>query len=321
MKILIADSFPPAHRDALAAGGDAVAFEPNLDGDALAGALGENEILIVRSTKINAAMIDAAPRLKLIIRAGAGTNTIDKAHARARGVRVCNVPGANSAAVAELVLGLIIALDRRIADNVADLRAGRWRKKEYAKAQGLHGRAIGILGLGAIGAAVAQRAHAFGMRVGVVAKPVRSARTQRTIEAFDIAEADSTEALVARSDVITLHLPLTADNAGLVDDDFLANMRDGAILINTSRGELVDEAALIRAMDARGIRAGLDVYRNEPASGEGAFESALANHPCVYGTHHIGASTAQAQNAVADGALRVIESYKQGDLLHCVNES
>ncbi|MGR3984021.1 MAG: NAD(P)-binding domain-containing protein [Gammaproteobacteria bacterium] len=320
MKILIADTFPAARQAALSADGHRLTFAPTLEGDALREALGDNEALVVRSTKVDAAALDAGRALKLIIRAGAGTNTIDKAHAAGKGVRVCNVPGANSAAVAELAMGLIIAIDRNIPGNVTDLRAGKWRKKHYAKARGLHGQCIGILGLGAIGLALAARARAFGMRVCALAKAGRPAHAREAIAALEIAEWESREQLLAGSDIVSLHLPANPRTEKLVDDAFLAQMKDGAMLINTARGELLDEAALLRAFDAKGIRAGLDVYQNEPASGEAAFASQLARHPNVCGTHHIGASTEQAQDAVADGVLRVVAAFARGELLHCVNQ-
>jgi len=320
MKILIADPFPESRRRALGDAGHRITFEPALQGDALCQALADHQILVVRSTRVDAAAIDAGAALQLVIRAGAGTNTIDKAHAAGRGVRVCNVPGANAMAVAELVFGLMIAIDRRIADNVIDLRNRQWNKKRYAQARGLHGRTLGILGLGAIGVAVAQRAQAFGMRVRALKKPQRAAATEGTARDLEIAEADSIEALAAASDIISLHLPLTPETERIVDHAFLAAMPDRAILINTARGELIDEAALIRAMDHKGIRAGLDVYQGEPAGGRAAFHSALAAHPHVTGTHHIGASTEQAQTAVADGVIRVVDAFEKGALLHCVNQ-
>ena len=320
MKILIADAFPAAQQKTLSADGHRLTFAPALQGGELRDAIGDNEALVVRSTKVDAAAIDAGEQLKLVIRAGAGTNTIDKAHAAGKGVRICNVPGANAAAVAELVMGMIVCIDRNIPDNVIDLRAQRWRKKHYAKARGLRGQCIGILGLGAIGMEVAARARAFGMRVCTPAKAGRAERAREAIAKLEIAEMKSREQLLAESDIVTLHLPANADTEKMVNDDFLAQMKDGATLINTSRGELVDEAALLRALDAKGIRAGLDVYQNEPASGEGEFASQLAAHPNVCGTHHIGASTEQAQDAVADGVLRVVAAFARGELLHCVND-
>ncbi|MGR3914367.1 MAG: NAD(P)-binding domain-containing protein [Gammaproteobacteria bacterium] len=321
MKILIADAFPAARQAALSADGHRLTFAPTLEGDALRRALGDNDALVVRSTRVDAAALDAGGALKLVIRAGAGTNTIDKAHAAQNGVRVCNVPGANSAAVAELVMGMIIAIDRNIPANVTDLRAGKWRKKQYAKARGLHGQCIGILGLGAIGLAVALRARAFGMRVCALAKAGRDAHARQAIAECEIAECESREQLLGQSDIVSLHLPANPRTEKMVDDAFLAHMKDGAMLLNTARGELLDEAALLRAFERKGIRAGLDVYQNEPASGEAEFASPLARHPNVCGTHHIGASTEQAQDAVADGVARIITAFARGELLHCVNQS
>lgn len=319
MKILIADNFPAPHQRALNDAGHTITVDSKLTGDTLHQAVTNHEILIVRSTKVDASVLDSGASLKLVIRAGAGTNTIDKAHAATSGIRVCNVPGANSIAVAELVIGLLIAIDRNIADNVSDLRNQRWNKKLYGNARGLYGLTLGILGMGAIGLAVASRAHAFGMHVCAVAKSDRSQAVRERMKACGIVDVDSQETLLGKSDVISLHLPASQQTEKMVNDKFLASMKNDAILINTSRGDLVDETALIRAMDNTNIRAGLDVYQNEPANTQAPFESALANHPNVYGTHHIGASTMQAQTAVADGVIRVIESFEKGELLYCVN--
>lgn len=319
MKLLIADSFPSSHVAALKNSGHTATVDPALDADALPDAILDHEILIVRSTRVTAATFDRASALRLVIRAGAGTNTIDKAYAVQKGISVCNVPGANSRAVAELVLGLIVAIDRHIADNVADLRAGIWNKKRYSVARGLSGQKIGILGLGAIGFAVAERAKAFGMDVHALSKPGRSSAAEHRITSSGIVQLDSRDDLLATCDIVTLHMPAAENTRKMVNRDFLAKMKDGAILINTSRGELVDEEALIDAMNSRGIRAGLDVYGNEPAAGDNVFQSEIASHPCVYGTHHIGASTEQAQTAVADGVLAIIESYRTGNLINRVN--
>ena len=166
MKVLVADTFEQSGIDGLKAAGCDVVYQPDLAGDALAAAIGGSraDVLVVRSTKVTAPMLDAG-RLSLVVRAGAGVNTIDVPAASARGIYVSNCPGRNSIAVAELAFGLILALDRRIPDNVAELRAGRWNKKEYSKARGLFGRTLGLLGFGSIGQEVARRGHAFGMRV------------------------------------------------------------------------------------------------------------------------------------------------------------
>ena len=319
MKILIADSFPASHIDKLTCLGHEVTSNPALDTAALPQAIADHAALIVRSTQVTTDTLASGQALKLVIRAGAGTNTIDKAGAAQHGIRVCNVPGANSFAVAELVMGLIIALDRNIAAGVADLKNKVWNKKKYSSGRGLYGRKIGILGLGAIGLAVAERARAFGMGVYAIAKPGRSDEASARISQAGIIQLDSRDEILQTCDIITLHMPSTDNTRNMVDHAFLDKMQDSAILINTSRGDLVDEGALIAAMETKGIRAGLDVYRNEPDSGSATFESALASHASVCGTHHIGASTAQAQTAVANGVIDVIRSFVNGKLINCVN--
>jgi D-3-phosphoglycerate dehydrogenase len=319
MKILIADSFPESHSSQLAGDGHDVTVNPSLDGSSLVEAMDSNEILVVRSTKVSADVLEAGSDLKLVIRAGAGTNTIDKNYAADIGIKVCNVPGANAIAVAELVMGLIIAIDRNIPENALDLKSNIWNKKKYSTARGLYGRKIGILGLGAIGFAVAERANAFGIKVYAVAKSGRSKEAERRISEAGITQLDTMDDILATCDIITLHLPATDDTKGMVNKSFLGKMQPGSVLINSSRGELIDEAALIKAMDEKGIRAGLDVYDNEPGAGDVSFDSLLACHPAVCGTHHIGASTDQAQIAVADGVIRVIQSYEEGKLRNCVN--
>ena len=320
MKILIADSFPESHQEILVKEGHQLSVDASLDNDSLTSAIADNEVLIVRSTKVSEATLTAATDLKLVIRAGAGTNTIDKAVAAAQGIKVCNVPGANAVAVAELVMGLIISIDRNIPANVADLNQGIWNKKKYSKAQGLFGQKIGILGLGSIGFAVAERARAFGMEVFVLEKPGRSTEACQRIKDAGIEQLASIDELLTVCDVVTLHMPAAADTKEMVNQAFLEKMKDGAILINSSRGELINEAALLEAVNTKGIRVGLDVYNNEPGAGDSKFASELATHPGVCGTHHIGASTEQAQVAVADGVLTVIAAYAKGEFKNCVND-
>ena len=319
MKILFADKFPEAQLTQLQEQGHECDLQPDLDGDTLPQAVNNAEVLVVRSTKITSETIGAAASLRLIIRAGAGTNTIDKDAAAARRIPVCNVPGKNAVAVAELAMGLLIAIDRRIPENVTDLRAGRWNKKKYSVAQGLMGRHMGILGLGAIGLAVAERARAFGIHVYVVDKPDRSAQTRETLASLGLLTVPDLDTLLGTCDIISLHVPSTAETKGMVDAAFLEKLQPGAIIINASRGDVIDEEALLAAMNDKGIRAGLDVYADEPSAGEGTFSSALAIHPNTCGTHHIGASTDQAQEAVSEGVLEVINAFVDGNVMHCVN--
>ncbi|MGA0842654.1 MAG: NAD(P)-dependent oxidoreductase [Arenicellales bacterium] len=319
MKILFADKFPEEGLAKLREAGHQCDLQPDLDGQSLSGAIGDTEVLVVRSTKVTADTLHSASALRLVIRAGAGTNTIEKEVAAEKGIPVCNVPGKNAAAVAELTMGLLIALDRRIHENVIDLRAGRWNKKKYSASRGLLGQHMGILGLGAIGLEVAKRARAFGIHVWALDKPGRSDSAKQELTALGIQTAPDLSSLLGRCDIVSIHVPSAAETKGMVNASFLAAMRDGATLINTSRGDVVDEAALLTAMNERGIKAGLDVYADEPSAGEGSFSSALANHPNTCGTHHIGASTEQAQAAVSEGVLEIIDAFGSGRILHCVN--
>ncbi|MBT3245933.1 MAG: hydroxyacid dehydrogenase [Actinobacteria bacterium] len=319
MKILFADALPEAFIDTLRERGDDCVVSPQLDGDDLPDAIGDADVLIVRSTEVTAETIGRAENLGLVVRSGAGTNTIDCQAAADAGVYVCNVPGTNAVAVAELTMGLLLAIDRHIADATSDLHDGIWNKKVYSRADGLLGKTLGIVGVGEIGLAVAERARCFGMSVVAVRKTERNPDTEARIRSIGIRLVDHLDDLLDESDVVSIHVPGGPHTVGLVDTGFLAKMRPGAILLNTSRGEVVDEAALLAAIDEKGIRAGLDVFCGEPDQGSGKFTSELASNPSVVGTHHIGASTQQAQDATSAGTIEVIEAYRDGDLLNCVN--
>ncbi len=319
MRVLFADRVGGSTVDQLEARGHTCVVDPALRAEDLASSVGGFDALVVRSTKVGRDVFETADRLALVIRAGAGTNTIDTQAAAARGVMVANLPGRNAAAVAELTMGLLLAIDRRIVDNVADLRAGRWDKKSYSAARGLLGSTMGILGLGSIGLEVAQRARAFGIELRAVAKPGRSAAVHERARDLGIQMVDSLADLLPACDVVSLHLPSSPDTAGLVDATFLGMMKPGAILLNTSRGEVVDEAALLSALDDRGLRAGLDVYADEPGAATAEWSSPLARHPRVVGTHHIGASTQQAQDAIAAGVVEIIDALVEGEARNCVN--
>jgi D-3-phosphoglycerate dehydrogenase len=318
LKILFADSFDKSALATLQAHGHECRSEPGLTADDLPTALGGADALVVRSTKVTAAALESSDSLRLIVRAGAGTNTIDKQTAANRGIYVCNTPGKNAVAVAELTMALLLAIDRRLPDNVAALRDGRWDKKRFAKAQGLFGKTMGIIGLGAIGLEVAVRAKAFGLDVLVIAKD-RPAPTVKRIEEIGIRVVDNLDELLASSDIVSIHVPLSEATHHLVDTAFLGKLRDGAWIINTSRGDIVDGPALLEAVENRGMAAGLDVYPDEPSSGQADFESELAQHPAIYGTHHIGASTEQAQQAIADEVVEIIQAFENGRVLNSVN--
>lgn len=316
MKVLIADEFPEKSRNDLKALGLEVTFNDKLKGADLAAAIPGYEVLIVRSSKIDAQIIDAATSLKLILRAGAGTNTIDVAHANAKGIAVCNCPGTNSVAVAELAMGFIVALDRRIPDNVAATRAGQWNKKGFSVATGLAGQNLLIVGFGAIGHALATRAQAFGLKVLAFDPTLTDDEAaQRGVERV----ADLFAAL-PRASIVSLHVPANDKTKGLCNGAFFDALPAGALFINTSRSEVVDEVALAKAVTEKGLRAGLDVFNGEPEGKEGPFETPLAKLPGVYITHHIGASTTQAQEAVSELAVEIVRVFQtSGEFLHRVN--
>ncbi|MFV1989254.1 MAG: NAD(P)-dependent oxidoreductase [Acidimicrobiales bacterium] len=319
MRILFADALPLEFLARLTTAGHEYEVRPELTAEDLPEAVGGFDALVVRSTKVHAATITAADELELIVRAGAGTNNIDVQAAADAGVAVCNVPGKNAIAVAELTLGLLLSADRHIADGVLALREGRWDKKAFSDARGLYGRQLGIVGLGEIGLAVAGRAKAFGMQVVSVRNPGRSQAMERRIRSIGIRLVDDLDELLASSDVVSLHVPSTDETRAMVDAAFLAKMRDGAVLINTSRGDLLDEDAVLAALDSGRLTVALDVWPDEPTVAKGDFRSPLASHPRVVGTHHIGASTAQAQEAVASGTIDVITAYASGEMEFCVN--
>jgi D-3-phosphoglycerate dehydrogenase len=317
MRVLVADNFEQSGREGLAAIGCEVLFEPKLKDQALVDAIRHQrpDVLIVRSTQVTEAMLDASS-VKLIVRAGAGFNTIDVAAASKRGIFVSNCPGKNSIAVAELAFALILALDRRVADNVIALRAGQWNKSEFSKARGLFGRTLGLIGVGQIGGEMIPRARAFGMPVVAWSRRLDATKAK----ALGVEMKSTPAEVAAAADVVSVHIALTKETRGLIGADFFAAMKSGAYFINTSRGEIVDEAALSAAIRDKGIRAGLDVFATEPAGGTGGFTDPIAQEPNVYGTHHIGASTEQAQEAIAAETVRIVRSFKQtGQVPNAVN--
>ena len=321
MKVLVADKFEKSGITGLQAAGCEVLYEPDLKDDALTAAIREKgvDVLVVRSTTVTAPMLEAGG-LSLVVRAGAGYNTIDVATASKRGIYVSNCPGKNAIAVAELAFALMLALDRRVADNVIDLRAGTWNKKEYSKARGLFGRTLGLLGYGSIGQEMARRGHAFGMPIVVWSRRFATGKEHVADQPIPMQLAASPAELAKRSDVLSVHLALNADTRGLVNAAILDKLKPGSYFINTARGELVDYAALETVARGRDIRVGLDVFAAEPTGGTGEFKDAINSLPNVYGTHHIGASTDQAQEAIAAETVRIVKSYKDtGKVPNVVN--
>jgi D-3-phosphoglycerate dehydrogenase len=323
MLVLIADKFEKSGVAGLKSLGCDVKYEPDLADAALAEAVAATkaDVLVVRSTKVTDQMI--APTLKLIVRAGAGVNTIDVKAATARGTIVANCPGRNSIAVAELAFGLLLALDRRIPENVADLRAGVWNKKEYSKARGVFGATLGLLGAGNIAREMLVRAAAFGMPVVVWSRRFDGqdrAMTEAEAREWGVADAlrqtsihlaPTPAAAAARADVLSIHLPLGARTKQMINAEILGALKPGAMVINTSRGDVMDYEALRDAIREKQIRVALDVFADEPATATGAFADPIVKEPGVYGTHHIGASTDQAQEAIAAETVRIVKQFKE----------
>ncbi len=322
MKVLVADKFEKVGLDGIRGLGLGLEYQPDSGAEGLPDALARvaPEVLVVRSTKVPAGTIGKADGLRLIIRAGAGVDNIDVPAASSRGVAVANCPGMNSVAVAELAFAHLLCCDRRVPDQTAEARAGKWNKKEYSKARGLKGLTLGIVGVGQIGRELARRALAFGMRVlafDVVLTPERAAAMGCE---FGGCEASALPALAARCDAISVHVPLLDSTKKMFGREFFAAMKPGAYFINTSRGGVVDEAALADAVRTKGLRAGLDVHENQPGSPQGEFRSALAGLPGCSLTHHVGASTDQAQAAVAAEVVRILSVFRErGRVENCVN--
>jgi len=333
VKVVIADKFEQSGIDGLRKVGCDVLYQPDLKDAALADAVRATgaDVLVVRGTKVTADVLDAG-RLSLIVRAGAGYNTIDVAGASARGIYVSNCPGKNAIAVAELVFALILALDRRVPDNVAELQAGRWNKKEFSNAQGLYGRTLGLLGVGSIGQEVIRRAAGFGMNIVIWSRrfdgenramseqEAREIGIEPALRTVRIDLAPTPAEVASRADVLSVHVALSPETKGMVNGALLDRLKPGAILVNTARGEVVNDEALAAAVRDNRLRVGLDVYANEPASAAGEFHDELIGLPGVYGTHHIGASTEQAQEAIAAETVRIIRSFKEtGKVPNVVN--
>lgn len=311
MRVLIADAFEASGIESLRELGCDVESAPKLAGEELVAAVREQQpdILIVRSTKVTEDVLAAAePALQLVIRAGAGFDNIDVPAASRRAVYVATCPGMNSVAVAELAFGLIAALDRRIPDNVEALRGGEWKKSEFSKARGLFGRTLGIVGVGSISTELITRAKAFGMPVVAWSRSL----TDEKADELGVLRAETPLDVAKQADVVSVHLALSGDTKGFIGAEFFGAMRDGAAFVNTSRAEIVDAAALKQAIDAKGLRVALDVWPDEPSGKSTEFTSDLANLPGVIGTSHIGASTDQAQQAIAAEAVRVVGEFVAG---------
>lgn len=274
------------------------------------------EVLVVRSTKVTAADLMAGRSLALVIRAGAGVNTIDIATASQRGVYVANCPGKNAIAVAELAVGHLVNLDRRLVDGALALREGRWDKKTFGQARGLAGRTLAVIGCGQIGREVITRAQALGMRIRAWSPSL----TVAGATALGVERCGSIEEAVTGADAVTVHLALAKETRGRIGESVFAAMKPGAYFINTARAEVVDHEEMIAAARAKGLRLGLDVFPAEPAEGQAPFTDPVLALPHVYGSHHVGASTDEAEEAVGEEVVRIVQAYASGGSIpNCVN--
>ncbi len=314
VKVLIADKFPENYIKEMQDMDLEVIYSPKLGENDLPDAAKEADILVVRSTVVNAETINNSKNLNLIIRAGSGVNNINIPAANQKGIYVANCPGMNSIAVAELAIGLMISLDRRIPDNVIDFRNSKWNKGEYSKSEGLFGKNLGIIGVGNIGKEVAKRALAFGMNV--------YGKDISRIEGVMIKDFSEMDQVLPLCDIVTIHLPSTPQTKGLFNKEMFKWMKPNSLLINTSRADIIDEDALLEAIKEKNIRAAVDVFKGEPEQKSGEVKSKLQGSPNIYVTHHIGASTEQAQNAVAEETVRIIKDYvTSGIIAHWVNRT
>ena len=259
------------------------------------------DCIVVRSaTKVTKEVIEAGKSLKVIARGGVGVDNIDVATAEAKGIRVFNTPGASAISVAELTMGHMLAVARFLNSSTAEMRQGKWPKKEYSNGIELYNKNLGILGLGNIGKEVARRALAFGMHVLAYDPPF-------TPMDFFV-EITTKEKVLAHADFLTLHIPFDKKTGPAIGRHEIAMMKSGVIIVNCSRGGVIDEEALLEALNSGKVGgAALDVFMTEPPTDA---EKALINHPRVSVSPHIGGSTAEAQDRIGvEIAVKIVKAF------------
>jgi D-3-phosphoglycerate dehydrogenase / 2-oxoglutarate reductase len=309
--VVVADDLPATALDLLRAEGWTVDARTGRTPDALSADLATAQALVVRSaTKVTAAIIEAAPHLRVIARAGTGVDNVDVAAASARGIIVMNAPGANSVSVAELAMGLILAMARHLPAADAAMKQGKWEKKKFLGEE-VREKTLGLAGLGRIGQEVARRAAAFGMRL-VAHDPFVS----NAVAAHLGVELVSLDEVFARSDYVSLHLPSTPQTRHLVNAERLAKARKGIRIVNTARGDLIDEKALADAIEAGQVAgAALDVFEKEPT-----VDHRLQMLPQVVASPHIAASTREGQELVGvETAAALRDFLRDGVIRNAVN--
>jgi D-3-phosphoglycerate dehydrogenase / 2-oxoglutarate reductase len=305
-KILVTDGLEENGLNIMRQSADVV-DRAGISADELLKVIGEYDALIVRGrTKVVPAVFDAGTRLKVVGRAGVGVDNIDLTAAKAHGVTVVNSPLATTVAVAELTMSLLLALAREVPRADAAMKNGKWLKKELEGTE-LCEKTLGIIGFGRIGQAVAKRAQSFDMNVVVVCDPFVDCDTVQKTGCVPV----SLDELLEKSDIITLHIPLTSSTRGLIGKEQFAKMKDGVLIVDAARGGVVDEEALLEALNSGKVAgAGLDVFTAEPPG-----QTALVSHPRVIATPHIGAQTVEAQARAATDIATEILAALQGEQL------
>lgn len=313
-KILITDSVDPKCVDILTSGGFDVNYKPGMKNDQIVKVIGLYHGLIVRSdTKVTADLIQDMDQIEVIGRAGSGVDNIDIDAATRKGIIVLNTPGGNTISTAEHTMSLMLSMCRNIPQADASIKSGKWERKKFQGTE-LFGKVLGVIGLGKIGREVANRAQAFGMSI-MGYDPVLSelAAEKMNIDLVDLKK------LFENSDIITVHVPYNEDTHHLVSEETLSICKDGVKIINCARGGIVDEVALLNALESGKVSAAaFDVYEQEPPE----FSSALIQHPKVVTTPHLGASTEEAQEKVAiQIAEAVVDLFKDKIVRGAVNAS
>jgi D-3-phosphoglycerate dehydrogenase / 2-oxoglutarate reductase len=311
VKILVADDLPSSALDLLRAEGWEIDARTGRAPDQLAHDLKDADAIVVRSaTRVTSTLIDAAPKLRAIARAGTGVDNVDVVAATARGIVVMNAPGANSVSVAELAMALVLALARHIPAADAAMKQGRWEKKRFLGEE-VRDKVLGLVGLGRIGQEVARRAAGFGMTI-IAHDPFIS---EETAAHFDV-ELVGLDELFSRADYVSLHMPSTAQTRKLVNAERLARARKGIRIVNTARGDLVDETALADAIESGHVAgAALDVFEKEPT-----VDTRLQMLPQVIATPHIAASTREGQELVGTETAAALRDFlKDGVIRNAVN--
>jgi len=263
--------------------------------------LADADVLIVRSaTKVTADLIAGAKKLKLVARAGVGLDNVDKAACEAKGIKVINTPGASTNAVAELALALMLSMLRNVQKAHHQMKGGRWEKKALAGRE-IEGKTLGIVGYGRIGASLGKKAHALGMKVIAFNPPPRPPEDGIAAYVDDLAR------FLSQADIISLHVPAIESTRNMINKENISKMKDGAFIINTSRGEIIDEDALYDAIKSGKVAgAALDVYRSEPYTGK------LLELDNVCFTPHLGASTKEAQTRIGSELVAALKSELKG---------